>query len=835
MLFKFLCILGICSGFTRFASCFLLPTVSPAGLCTNATCLHGSCTLTNGVYSCSCNTGWKGSQCQTDVNECDKHPCQNRGKCLNSAGGYSCSCTNGWEGFNCDQDVDECTRNPCSHQTLTCLNTDGSYSCQCSSGWTGCRCETDIDECVMYRFCENGATCLNTPGGFTCSCASGWTGTQCQTDINECTNNPCRHGSCTNTRGSYRCVCSPGWTGSNCHTETITTKSPLPATSGVSNNLNTSTNIPSWLEWGAWECHNVDFGCLQSRWRHCSNSQIRCIGDHYDLASCNQKSCTGAFVNAATTEVPGASATSVPSLLTSTKTSSPPAATHSSVPPTSSPTTAPSPLWPTSPTAALSPVPPTSSPTAAPIYWLEWTGWDCQETLGLCLMKNIRNCSTYNPDDCEDKLGGSFYEVHQCRKEICPANWLEWGEWKCRMGLNGSCNMTRNRECSTGNSHACGPKSSMTVPCEKHVCPDKVELHESGRCIGYNGTSCTDASSCNIITDPHAFICQFKDTAAKSCPKACGCCEDEPHWSEWNDWKCSMFPNNTCRMKRTRKCSTTNTNECKGMSELTAACSDSICSELTGVVTKCKDFDSRITKCVDVAECTEFKPYLDVLCSEPSEATKCPVSCGCCASSLHLTTIPPTTSGSISTLTTALPTHVSTILPNTIGSISTLTTAKSSAQWSEWFYGKCSVSCGNGTTNRLRHCNTGRDVDCAGKPFETVPCTASNCPVDGVWSEWTQWSTCTETCGDGMHSRIRNCDNPAPQHDGLQCSGTHNETTACKYMDCPHWSAFQNITSCSVTCGTGFVQLKRFCSTGNQSDCTGSAYTEMLCNLQKCL
>ncbi|XP_045183357.2 coadhesin-like isoform X2 [Mercenaria mercenaria] len=520
---------------------------------------------------------------------------------------------------------------------------------------------------------------------------------------------------------------------------------------------------PSWSEWGQWECHREQITCVLYRHRRCIGGQeMDCekIGDKsYEMKPCYDI-CKSSFVKTTTTEVPDASATFVPPLLTSTQTSSPMAA-PSSVPPTSPPTAAPSPVWPTSPTAAISPVPPISSPTAAPIYWFEWTGWDCQETLGLCLMKNIRNCSTYNPDDCEDKLGGSHYEIHKCRREICPANWLQWGEWKCWMGYNGSCNMTRTRECSTGISLACGPISSMTLPCAKQVCPDKVELHESGRCIGYNDTSCTDASSCTIITDPHELVCQFKDTAAKYCPKACGCCEDEPHWSKWSDWECNMLPNNTCRMKQTRKCSTNDTNECKGMSEVIAACSDSICP--------------------------------------------------------------------------ALSTHVSTILPTTTGSTSTLTTALSSAQWSEWFYGKCSVSCGNGTTNRLRHCNTGRDVDCAGKPFETVPCTASNCPVDGVWSEWTRWSTCTKTCGDGMHTRIRKCDNPAPQHGGLQCSGVHNETTACRYMDCPHWLAFQNITSCSVTCGTGFVQLKRYCSTGNQSDCTGSAHIEMPCNLQKCL
>ena len=47
--------------------------------------------------------------------------------------------------------------------------------------------------------------------------------------------------------------------------------------------------------------------------------------------------------------------------------------------------------------------------------------------------------------------------------------------------------------------------------------------------------------------------------------------------------------------------------------------------------------------------------------------------------------------------------------------------------WSHWFEGDCSASCGNGTRERLRHCSTGRDVDCIGKAFELVPCIQSRC------------------------------------------------------------------------------------------------------------
>ena len=38
----------------------------------------------------------------SDVNECSQGACKNGASCTNSVGGYSCSCATGWEGTNCD-------------------------------------------------------------------------------------------------------------------------------------------------------------------------------------------------------------------------------------------------------------------------------------------------------------------------------------------------------------------------------------------------------------------------------------------------------------------------------------------------------------------------------------------------------------------------------------------------------------------------------------------------------------------------------------------------------------------------------------------------------------
>ena len=51
--------------------------------------------------------------------------------------------------------------------------------------------------------------------------------------------------------------------------------------------------------------------------------------------------------------------------------------------------------------------------------------------------------------------------------------------------------------------------------------------------------------------------------------------------------------------------------------------------------------------------------------------------------------------------------------------------------------------------------------------------------VDGNWSDWAQWSSCSNTCGKGTISRSRNCDDPAPAFGGQGCGGSNTEMEEC--------------------------------------------------------
>ncbi|XP_019615858.1 PREDICTED: fibropellin-1-like [Branchiostoma belcheri] len=112
-----------------------------------------------------------------DIDDCLSSPCAH-GTCTDGVASYTCSCENGWTGNNCDQDIDECMSSPCAHGT--CTDGVASYTCSCENGWTGNSCDQDIDECASNP-CQLGGTCLDHVNGYSCVCPKETTGKDCET------------------------------------------------------------------------------------------------------------------------------------------------------------------------------------------------------------------------------------------------------------------------------------------------------------------------------------------------------------------------------------------------------------------------------------------------------------------------------------------------------------------------------------------------------------------------------------------------------------------------------------------------------------------------------
>lgn len=66
-----------------------------------------------------------------------------------------------------------------------------------------------------------------------------------------------------------------------------------------------------------------------------------------------------------------------------------------------------------------------------------------------------------------------------------------------------------------------------------------------------------------------------------------------------------------------------------------------------------------------------------------------------------------------------------------------------------------------------------------------VPCLKlCSCLVNGHWTNWSQWSSCSASCNGGARSRRRSCTNPPPSNGGAHCRGISSQTQLCNRNHC---------------------------------------------------
>ena len=71
--------------------------------------------------------------------------------------------------------------------------------------------------------------------------------------------------------------------------------------------------------------------------------------------------------------------------------------------------------------------------------------------------------------------------------------------------------------------------------------------------------------------------------------------------------------------------------------------------------------------------------------------------------------------------------------------------------------------------------------------------------VDGGWSEWSQFSPCSKTCGGGSITRFRNCNNPSPLNGGKNCPGEYFESQDCNTDPCKSLKQLSGLNHCKNT------------------------------------
>jgi len=182
-------------------------------------------------------------------------------------------------------------------------------------------------------------------------------------------------------------------------------------------------------------------------------------------------------------------------------------------------------------------------------------------------------------------------------------------------------------------------------------------------------------------------------------------------------------------------------------------------------------------------------------------------------------------------------------LDTTTTTTTTTTVPKIDCQWSGWSKsGECTKSCGGGTqyfqrTISVQSKNGGKS--CTGNPIKQEKCNDFDCPVDCRWNNWSDWTSCSKTCGQGSKNRRREVQTRA-RNGGSQCQGLSMQTQSCNVRDCPvncQWSSWSETSQCSKSCGGGVQYFERIINVESQNggqSCTGSRTKREYCNTRDC-
>ncbi|XP_048357571.1 adhesion G protein-coupled receptor B2 [Sphaerodactylus townsendi] len=158
-------------------------------------------------------------------------------------------------------------------------------------------------------------------------------------------------------------------------------------------------------------------------------------------------------------------------------------------------------------------------------------------------------------------------------------------------------------------------------------------------------------------------------------------------------------------------------------------------------------------------------------------------------------------------------------------------------EWSQWSV--CSLTCGQGTQVRTRSCvSSPYGTLCSGLLRETRLCNnTATCPVHGLREEWSPWSLCSMTCGRGSRIRMRHC--VSPRHGRKACEGPEVQTKPCNIALCPvegQWLSWGSWSRCSVSCSNGTQQRTRKCSVSAHgwAECKGAHADARECYNPEC-
>ncbi|XP_063688512.1 SCO-spondin-like isoform X2 [Bolinopsis microptera] len=482
--------------------------------------------------------------------------------------------------------------------------------------------------------------------------------------------------------------------------------------------------------------------------------------------------------------------------------------------------------------------------------WSDFSDWsECSVACGGGRKSRSRSCSNPAPENGGADCDGGDLQSMDCNADPCPVDggWSDFSDWsECSVACGGG-RKSRSRSCSNpapqNGGADCDGGDLQSMDCNADPCPlvdecvDKAD--EDG--LDYRGTvSVTvsgnvcqrwDSQSPNVHiataerkpdSGLHENYCRNPDgengawcyNGEGTVPRWEYCdipiCAVDGGWSEFSEWsECSVA--------------------CGGGSQTRSRSCSNPAPENGGTDCDGGDLQSR--------DCNADPCPIDGGWSDFSDWSECSVACGGGSQSRSRSCSNPAPENggtdcdgddSQSQDCNADPCSVD-------GGWSAF------SDWSE-----CSVACGGGSQIRSRSCSNpapeNGGTDCDGDDLQSRDCNADPCPIDGGWSDFSDWSECSVACGGGSQSRSRSCSNPAPENGGTDCDGDDSQSQDCNADPCSvdgGWSAFSDWSECSVACGGGSQSRSRSCSNpapeNGGADCDGDDSESQDCNADPCL
>ncbi|CAM2104988.1 unnamed protein product [Caretta caretta] len=534
------------------------------------------------------------------------------------------------------------------------------------------------------------------------------------------------------------------------------------------------------------------------------------------------------------------------------------------------------------------PIPPWSPEPTGP--WSDWTPWSpCSKTCfydvdHVGVRKRFRHCN--DTGEGAGRCQGAPVQEEQCDTPPCPVGgvWTPWTAWSRCSATCDSGVQTRSRTCSNpayGGPECTGPlvqtRDCDSQPC-RALCPAPMIYQTAEECRRAGGAcprlcmdqgagvecasrcyqgcycpdglflqndSCVPQSRCPCYH--RGALYQPGDTAPRDACNNCTCvagemvCDTEPcpvhcGWSGWTEWSSCSRSCNVGTRRRYRSGSDPPAafggRDCQGPGVEIEFCSLQPCRAGSGAEwgpwSECsvpcgggyqnRTRGSTVLHRIEFTTCNLHPCAGEVpgVCPEGKLWQECADAPASCA---ELGTEPPADR----------PCHAGCYCPPSTVLLNNLCVAESECPCAE---GGVLYAPGDVVPKGCENCSceAGRISNCS-----RVACGDG----DGGWSKWSPWTECTKSCGEGLRSRARACDSPAPLGHGDYCEGPPAQVEACRPGQCPALDcatvqgsmasrcgpscprSCDDIAHCMWSCEAGC-----YCTSGRVLNANGSACVE---------